>query len=71
MVYPALIENVAFLRTGWFSAGAVGYLNVMFVKLIDVLQVNLSTGSKQLRTSGTLSITSKINTPKVFEATIA
>ena len=40
------------------------------MKLIEVRQVNLSTGSMQLRTSGTLSITSKIRTPKVFEATI-
>jgi hypothetical protein len=41
------------------------------VKLIEVRQVNLSTGSAQLRTSGTLSITSKISTPKVLEATMA
>jgi hypothetical protein len=45
-------------------------LKVMFVNVIEVLQVNLRTGSGLLRTSGTLSITSKMKTPKVLAATI-
>jgi len=45
-------------------------LKVIFEKVIEVRHVNLRTGSTQLRTSGTLSITSKISTPKVLDATI-
>ena len=34
VVSPALIEKLAFSRTGFYSGSEVGYLNVTFVNLI-------------------------------------
>lgn len=63
--------KLALIKTGLCSGRDVGYLNVTFLKLIDWVKAKLSCGLGSFLTSGTLSMTSKINTPKVLAATIA
>ena len=70
VVVPALIENVAFSRTGLCSGMAVGYLKVTFSNLISFLSYipmpNLVLGLFCI--SGSRSITLKMSTPSVFAA---
>ena len=71
VVSPALIEKVAFSSTGLNSGGYVGYLNVTFLKSIDLLSwkpIPLSQ-SFSFWISGSLSMTSKIMAPNDFAAT--
>jgi len=63
--------NVASISTGLCSGSDVGYLKVTFLKLIELFKMIFFEGLAPFLIKGTLSITSKIRTPRVFAATIA
>lgn len=71
VVCPALSANVASIRTGRCSGNEVGYLKVTFLKVIDLSSLKVYIGAGPLIISGSRSITSKISTPRVVDATIA